>query len=143
MNAAKELAQIGEVAEKLGVSPRTIKYYEEIGLVEPKERSPGGFRLYGQADIERLERILRLKGMGYSLAAIREIISVRDAAKEAAKSAVLSEVKERLEHQERDVAERVQKMREDLKRAEALRRELRHDIDLCEKRIQELSEKEA
>jgi DNA-binding transcriptional MerR regulator len=81
--------------------------------------------------------------MGYSLAAIREIISVRDAAKEAAKSTVLTEVKERLEHQERDVAERVRKMREDIKRLEVLRQEIRHDIELCEQRIQELSNKDS
>lgn len=139
MNAAKELARVGEVAERLGVSPRTIKYYEEIGLVEPRERSPGGFRLYGEEGVRRLERILRLKDMGYSLAAIREIISVRDAAKEAAKTAVLSEVKERLEQQESDVAEKVRKMREGIERAEILRQELRNDIELCEKRIEQLS----
>lgn len=140
MNASKELLQIGEAAERLGVSPRTIKYYEELGLVSPERRSPGGFRLYGEQEIWRLERVLRLKDMGYSLAAIREIIAVRDAAKEATKSAVLSEVKERLEQQEREITERIRKMREDLRRAETLRRELQRDIQLCEQRLEEISD---
>lgn len=141
MNASKELVRVGEVAERLGVSPRTIKYYEELGLIEPEARSPGGFRLYGEEDVQRLERILRMKGIGYSLAAIRELLAVRDAAQEAAdKTTVLKTAAERLKDREREVAARIQQMREDLKRAEALREELRRDIALCEERIESLKE---
>src|SRR5919206_4959116 len=100
MKASKELVRVGEVAERLGVSPRTIKYYEELGLVEPEARSSGGFRLYGEKDVLRLERILRMKGIGYSLAAIRELLAVRDAAREADKVAVLREVVGRLKERE-------------------------------------------
>lgn len=134
----KELSQIGEVAERLGVSPRTIKYYEELGLVAPEERSPGGFRLYGASDVERLERVLRLKGMGFSLAAISEFLAVRDAAQEATREEILSETAEHLREREREVAARIEKVREDLQSAEALRQELRRDVALCEKRMQEL-----
>jgi DNA-binding transcriptional MerR regulator len=134
----KELSQIGGVAERLGVSTRTIKYYEELGLVSPENRSPGGFRLYNASDVERLQRILRLKGMGFSLAAIREFLSVRDAAQEATRERVLAETTEHLKAREREVEERIAKTREDLKSAEALREELRHDISLCEARMREL-----
>ncbi len=134
----KELSQIGEVAERLGVSPRTIKYYEELGLVAPEERSPGGFRLYGAADVERLERVLRLKGMGFSLAAIREFLAVRDAAQEATREEILSETAEHLRAREREVAARIEKVRQDLGSAEALRQELQRDVALCEKRLREL-----
>jgi DNA-binding transcriptional MerR regulator len=49
------LSRVGKVAEQLGVSPRTtIKYYEEIGLLEPEERSRGGFRLYGEKEVGRI-----------------------------------------------------------------------------------------
>lgn len=137
----KELSQIGEVAEHLGVSPRTIKYYEELGIVAPEERSPGGFRLYGASDVERLERILRLKGMGFSLAAIREFLSVRDAAQEATREEILFETTEHLRAREREVAARIEKVREDLLSAEALRQELEHDIALCERRMRELRKK--
>ena len=139
MNASsKELARVGEVAERLGVSPRTIKYYEELGLVEPEARSPGGFRLYGEEDVLRLERILRMKGMGYSLAAIRELLAVRDAAREADKATILATVAERLKDREREVTARIRRMQEDLKRAEALREELQRDVALCERRLKEI-----
>ncbi len=139
MQGPKELSQIGGVAERLGVSTRTIKYYEELGLVSPQNRSPGGFRLYDPSDVERLQRVLRLKNMGFSLAAIREFLSVRDAAREeATREAVLAETTEHLRSREREVAERIARAREDLKSAEALREELQRDIALCEARMKEL-----
>lgn len=138
MQEQKELSQIGGVAEKLGVSTRTIKYYEELDLISPENRSPGGFRLYNATDVERLQRILRLKGMGFSLAAIREFLSVRDAAKEATREAVLAETTEHLKSRKREVTEYIAKTRKDLESAEALREELLHDIALCEARTREL-----
>src|SRR5829696_3668157 len=92
-----------------------------------KELSPGGFRLYGEEEVERLERILRMKGIGYSLATIRELLAVRDAAQEADKATVLREVTGRLKERERESTARIQRMQDDLKRAEALREELRRD----------------
>jgi DNA-binding transcriptional MerR regulator len=136
--SSKHLSQIGEVADRLGVSPRTIKYYEELGLVAPEERSPGGFRLYGHSDLERLERILRLKGMGFSLAAIREFLAVRDAAQEATRDAILKETTGHLKAREQELAARIDKLRNDLQSAEALRSELQHDIALCEARLRQL-----
>ena len=112
MNASgeRELVRVGEVAERLGVSPRTIKYYEELGLVEPEARSSGGFRLYGEEEVRRLERILRMKGIGYSLATIRELLAVRDAAQEADKVTLLKGVSGRLRERERDTTARIQQM---------------------------------
>ncbi len=138
MNAAGGLIRVGEIADRLGVSPRTVKYYEEIGLIEPEERSKGGFRLYGERELDRLERILRMKGMGYSLAAIREILAVRDTAQEADKVTVLRTATEHLKEREREASERILQMHEDLKRAETLREDLERDIALCERRIREL-----
>jgi len=138
MNAEGRLIRVGEVAERLEVSPRTVKYYEELGLVEPEERSTGGFRLYGRREIERLERILRMKSIGYSLAAIRELLAVRDMAQEADRVTVLRTATEHLREREREASERMLKIREDLRRAESLREELERDIALCEGRIREL-----
>lgn len=138
MDASRELAQIGGVAEELGVSPRTIKYYEEIGLLEPEERTPGGFRLYSGRDIKRLTGILKMKGMGFSLAAIRELLSVRDEAREAAKSAVLSTAVERLSERKGEVEGRIGKLEGDLQSARSLKKELERDIELCRGRISEL-----
>jgi DNA-binding transcriptional MerR regulator len=138
VNGTKGLIRVGEVAERLEVSPRTIKYYEELGLVEPAERSAGGFRLYGSREIERLERILRMKSIGYSLTAIRELLAVRDTAQEADRVTVLRTATEHLKEREREASGRVLKIREDLERAESLREELGRDIALCERRVREL-----
>lgn len=140
MDTTTALMRIGEVAEELKVSTRTIKYYEELGLIKPKERSPGGFRLYGEEDVERLKRILEIKGMGFSLTAIREVLAVRDVAKEAEKVVVLNKVIQRLEEQEQQVAEKIRKMREEIGHAEDLLRDLRRDVALCKKRVKEFEE---
>lgn len=140
MNATTGLVQIGEVADKLRVSTRTIKYYEELGLIKPGERSPGGFRLFREEDVERLKRILKMKGMGFSLTAIREVLAVRDVASNADKVIVLNKVIERLEEQEQQVTERIRNMREEVGHAEELLRELRHDVALCKERVRELEE---
>lgn len=61
--------KIGEVSETLGVSQRTLRYYEELGLVAPR-RSRGGIRLYSEADIGRIREILAKTEQGYSLGSI-------------------------------------------------------------------------
>jgi hypothetical protein len=58
MDTAKGLPRIGDVADKLKVSTRTIKCYEELRLIKPGTCSPGGFKLYREEDVGRLRRIL-------------------------------------------------------------------------------------
>ena len=70
--------QIGEVAERTGLSLRTIRYYEEVGLVTPSTRSHGGFRLYSETDIVRLELIKRMKPLDFSLDEMRELLTALD-----------------------------------------------------------------
>ena len=69
--------QIGEFAKRAGVSVRTIRYYEELGLICPDKRSQGGFRLYGPESHRKLAVISFLKEMGLSLTEIREILLAR------------------------------------------------------------------
>jgi DNA-binding transcriptional MerR regulator len=71
---AKRL-RIGEVAELVGTTPRTIRYYEELGLLPASEsREPGAHRLYEQRDVERLRDVMRLKEtLGLSLEDLREL----------------------------------------------------------------------
>ena len=57
------LLQIGEVAERVGLSLRSVRYYEEIGLVEPSDRTEGGFRLYSEEDVRRLLLVKRIKSL--------------------------------------------------------------------------------
>lgn len=70
--------QIGELASRCGVSSKTIRYYERIGLLPDPPRSDAGYRLYGSAAEERLGFILKAKTLGLSLDEIREILSLRD-----------------------------------------------------------------
>jgi DNA-binding transcriptional MerR regulator len=71
--------QIGEFAKQAGVSVRAIRYYEELGLMRPEKRSPGGFRLYGPENHKKLAVINFLKEMGLSLTEIREILLAKKA----------------------------------------------------------------
>jgi MerR family copper efflux transcriptional regulator len=71
--------QIGEVAQRVGLSLRTIRYYEEMGLVVPSARSAGGFRLYTETDVARLALIKRMKPLDFSLDESRDLLSVLDA----------------------------------------------------------------
>ena len=69
----EKLVQIGELAKTLGITTRTIRYYEEIGLMGPSERLGGGTRTYGRDDILRLKFILKLKELGISLKEMQEL----------------------------------------------------------------------
>lgn len=71
--------QIGEVAERTGLSLRTIRYYEEVGLVVPSARSQGGFRLYTEPDVQRLGVIMRMKPLGFQLEEMRQLLDILDA----------------------------------------------------------------
>ncbi len=70
--------QIGEVAERTGLSLRTIRYYEEMGLVRPSARSTGGFRLYTEADVSRLLLIKRMKPLDFSVEDMRDLLGLLD-----------------------------------------------------------------
>ncbi len=72
------LHQIGEVAEAVGLSLRTIRYYEEVGIVVPSGRSGGGFRQYTDDDIERLRVVKAFKPLEFSLDEMRDLLELRD-----------------------------------------------------------------
>jgi MerR family transcriptional regulator, repressor of the yfmOP operon len=73
--------RIGAVAHRLGVTARTIRYYEELGLLPiPSDRSKGAHRLYGEADIAHLQEVLRLRDLlGLSLDAIVDLAAAEEA----------------------------------------------------------------
>ncbi len=80
MSAGAEL-RIGEVARLAGTTPRTIRYYEEIGLLPVAAgRQPGAHRTYAEADVERLTELLRLKDLlGLSLEELKELVEAEGA----------------------------------------------------------------
>jgi len=74
--------QIGEVAERVRLSLRTVRYYEEVGLLDPLARTQGHFRLFTERDVERLLIIMQMKPTGFTLEEMREQLEIRDRLKD-------------------------------------------------------------
>jgi MerR family transcriptional regulator, repressor of the yfmOP operon len=71
--------RIGEIAERSGVTPRTIRYYEELGLLPRTEREQGKHRVYSDSDVERICELTRLRDLlGLSLDELRSMITAED-----------------------------------------------------------------
>jgi MerR family copper efflux transcriptional regulator len=67
--------QIGQVAERTELSIRTLRHYDEVGLVTPSARTAGGFRLYTEDDVERLRTIRRMKPLGFTLEEMKQLLT--------------------------------------------------------------------
>jgi DNA-binding transcriptional MerR regulator len=75
----RSLFTIEQVAERTGLTKRTLRYYEEVGLLPPTDRTEGNYRRYSEAEIQRLERIKKLRDLlGFSLADIRKLLDAED-----------------------------------------------------------------
>lgn len=117
--------QIGEVAERTGLSLRTIRYYEEVGLVVPSARSAGGFRLYAEADVARLMLVRRMKPLGFTLEEMRQLLETLDAVRDS----------------DRDEAERrsaVTELQDFQSRAGARVEEARRQLDVAQEFAEQL-----
>ena len=111
--------QIGEAAERVGLSIRTIRHYEEAGLVVPSARSEGRFRLYTETDLDRLRVIKRMKPLGFTLDEMRDLLAVLDALGDPATgSNGRTVLQERLAMFHTAAQNRVQALREQLTMAE-------------------------
>ena len=67
---------IGDIAKRVGMSVKTIRYYEGLGLLSPPERTEAGYRVYAEQDVERLRFIKGGKALGLSLADIKEVLAI-------------------------------------------------------------------
>ncbi len=74
----KQFYKIGQVSKKAHITLRTIRYYEELGLIGPTIRTKGGFRLYTEESIERLRFIQGLKYLDFPLSKIKEMFKIRE-----------------------------------------------------------------
>lgn len=125
-----DVLQIGEVAERLGLSLRTIRYYEELGLVIPSARSPGGFRLYSEDDVKRLELVREMKPLDLSLTQVSDLLDALDRLEAATPgSREFEDALERLSSHARSAQERCSDLEERVSRArgfaDRLKREAR------------------
>ncbi|MEW1956401.1 MerR family transcriptional regulator [Kineococcus sp. NPDC059986] len=125
-----ELMQIGEVVERVGYSFRTIRYYDEMGLVTPNQRTPGGFRLYSEMDVYRLLVLKRMKPLDFSLDEMRELLSVLDALDGRLPSETpREELFAKLDEFRQAADARVEKLRDRLMMAEEFAQRLRDEAE--------------
>ncbi|WP_328878729.1 MerR family transcriptional regulator [Streptomyces sp. NBC_00299] len=116
---SSEHMQIGEVAARTELSLRTIRHYEETGLVIPSARSQGGFRLYTEADVARLMVIRRMKPLGFTLEQMRDLLEATDRLdSDQLTSDERTELLERIRRYEQGATEQVERLRVQLARAE-------------------------
>ncbi|EST33426.1 MerR family transcriptional regulator [Streptomycetaceae bacterium MP113-05] len=125
--------QIGEVAERTGLSLRTIRHYEEVDLVMPSARSKGGFRLYTESDVERLMVVRRMKPLGFTLDEMRDLLEITDrlSSRRGDPSTVehSSRLRERLDAYRRIADARCETLRAQLTAAEDFAGTLRRRLD--------------
>jgi MerR family copper efflux transcriptional regulator len=119
--------QIGEAAERAGLSIRTIRHYEEAGLVIPSARSEGGFRLYTEPDLDRLRVIKRMKPLGFTLEEMRDLLEILDALT-TADGAERATLMDRLGSFHTAAQERVKALRDQLDTAEGFARQIQDHI---------------
>lgn len=117
--------RIGEVSDRVGLSLRTLRHYDEIGLVVPSDRSAGGFRFYTEADVARLELVKTLRPLDLSLDQIRELVETIDAAESATDPDEVEQVAGRLSMYRVLAESRVETLRAQVQGLERLSREVR------------------
>jgi DNA-binding transcriptional MerR regulator len=131
--------QIGELANLVGMSPRTIRYYEEIGLLNSTKRIEGGKRVYTERDFQRLKFIKRLKHLGLTLSEMHELEDIYQIHRTNRK--VLPRLLELLDNHVGKIDERIQnldRLREDIfNYQEKIRRKLNMEDDGLERRKSE------
>jgi len=78
----EEFISIGNLAKTIGITTRTLRYYEEMGIMSPPQRLEGAVRVYAPSDVRKLKFILRLKELGLSIREMQELDAVYAEAKE-------------------------------------------------------------
>ncbi len=110
--------RIGELADRVGVNPKTIRYYESIGLLPEPERTSSGYRNYDDADETRLVFIKTAQHLGLSLDEVSEVLKLRDAG-----TAPCEHVRGVLREQVRAITKRIaelRRLRDELRRLDAV-----------------------
>ncbi|WP_189102650.1 MerR family transcriptional regulator [Deinococcus knuensis] len=130
--------RVGEVAARLGLTLRTLKYYEELGLVTP-QRTDSRYRLYSEADVARLERIRRMRALGLSLGTIgatfTQPLEPDQDGRQVLTAGALHALHGDLSGQLDILNTRISAAERELKDARALRRDLQRDLEYVQKRL--------
>lgn len=124
----ENLLKIGEVAKKAGVTLRTLRYYHELGLIQPAERSSGNFRLYNEHSIAIIKLISNLKDLGFSLEEIKQLL-IKPENEDETYIATINRTKEVL------MAEKM-KVEEKLEQYKKISNDIDTSLDIIEKCIE-------
>ncbi|GAB4248791.1 MerR family transcriptional regulator [Deferrisoma sp.] len=125
-NGAAAPIKIGELARRVGLTPRTIRYYEDIGLLNSVRRVEGGRRIYTDADVRRLKFIKRLKLLGLSLEEMKELEELYRTHRSNAK--VLPRLLELLDRHPEQIEHRIEQLRMLQRDIEAYREHIRSKL---------------
>ena len=109
---------IGQASEHSGLAPKTIRYYEDIGLIRP-DRGGNGYRDYAEADIHKLRFLQRSRGLGFSVEECRQLLALYED-----KSRASSDVKELTQAKLTEIDRKIRELTE-------LRRTLEHLVHAC------------
>ena len=128
-SADENLLQIGEVAEQVGLSLRTVRYYEEVGLLSPPARTEGGFRLYGEEHLDQLKLIKQMKPLGLSIEEMRALRGARRELEGGTSARRKAEARDGLERFAELASERCRELRKQLRSAERFARQIRSEAE--------------
>jgi DNA-binding transcriptional MerR regulator len=126
--------QIGQAAGRVGLSLRTVRYYEEVGLVVPSGRTEGGFRLYTEHDIKRLALVRQLKHLDFTLDELRAILVLRDELGHVADPEACAQLADQLDAYADTAAERCDQLRDQLEQVEGVTATLRNEAEMARAR---------
>ena len=128
------LLQIGEVTDRVDLSLRTVRYYEEVGLVAPTARTEGGFRLYSELDVQRLLLIKSMNAFDLALEDMGAVLEVLDRSANPGELAAseLDEVEATLGQYVSLTARQLEKRKRELDDARALRNLMLERLSSCD-----------
>ena len=116
---ARDGWKVGELAGATGLTVRTLHHYDEIGLLKPSRRTRSGHRLYGEADVARLQQVTSLRQLGFPLDQIRDLLDRRGVSPREVVELHLARVREQIELQ-RTLCERLERIAKQLEAAETV-----------------------
>lgn len=120
--------QIGEASNQTGLSRKTIRYYEEIGLVPPAKRMANGYRIFSEDDLDRLRFIRSARALDFPLEDIEEILAFRDRG-EPPCSYVMTLMEEQIDGISQRIFE-LERLRQELRRLHARGQRLPEDVEM-------------
>ncbi len=143
--AAPEYISIGEAAERSGLTQRTLRYYEELGVLKPPARVARGQRLYTAGDLQRIAQVRRMKDLlGFTLGEIKTVVEAEEA-KQQLRTGYKQErsIKRKLKqmHDAAEITERQLRLVEDkIVQMQAMKKELARDLTGFKERIAQMEQ---